>query len=108
MASAASAAATGASNGYPSPRGRTTGAWPSRADGWKISRQLIELIQRAGGQRTPGPFIEFLTGQPARLEMLTQRRYHPIAVGVGSPHLREPVPVLRRVHRYLPVSCLAQ
>jgi hypothetical protein len=80
----------------------------SRADGWKIGRQLIELIQRAGHQRTPGPVIEFLTGQPARLEMLTQRRYHTIAVGVGGPHLREPVPVLRRVHRYLPVFCLAQ
>jgi hypothetical protein len=26
--------------------------------------------------------------------MLTQRRYHPIAVGVGGPHLREPVPGL--------------
>jgi hypothetical protein len=81
---------------------------PSRADGWKIGRQFIELIQRAGRQRTPGPFIEFLTGQSARLEMLTQRRYHRIAVGIGGLHLREPVPVLRRVHRYLPVFCLAQ
>jgi hypothetical protein len=77
-------------------------------DGRKIGRQLIELIQRAGRQRTPGPFIEFLTGQPARLEMLTQRRYHRIAVGIGGPHLREPVPLLRRVHRYLPVFRPAQ
>jgi hypothetical protein len=77
-------------------------------DGRKIGRQLIELIQRAGRQRTPGPFIEFLTGQPARLEMLTQRRYHRIAVGIGGLHLREPVPLLRPVHRYLPVFRLAQ
>jgi hypothetical protein len=81
---------------------------PSRADGRKIGRQLIELIQRAGRQRTPGPFIEFLTGQPARLEMLTQRRYHRIAVGIGGLHLREPVPLLRRVHRYLPIFRPAQ
>jgi hypothetical protein len=81
---------------------------PGRADGWHIGRQLIELSQRAGPQRTPGPFIEFLTGQPARLDMLTQRRCHPIAAGIADPHLREPVPVVRRVHRCLPVFCRAQ
>jgi hypothetical protein len=40
--------------------------------------------------------------------MLTQRRYHRIAVGIGGLHLREPVPLLRPVHRYLPVFRLAQ
>ena len=107
MASAVSTAATGASNGYPPSPWPGYRRRPSWADGRKIGRQLIELIQRAGHQRTPGPFIEFLTGQPARLEVLAQRCYHPIAVGIGGLHLREPVRVLRRVHRYLPVFCLA-
>jgi hypothetical protein len=40
--------------------------------------------------------------------MLTQRRYHRIAVGIGGLHLPEPVPLLRRVHRYLPIFRPAQ
>ena len=86
------------------------GPAPAQPGGWLEDRPSAHRAHPACGPsaRTPGPFIEFLTGQPARLEMLTQRRYHPITVGIGGPHLREPVPVLRRVHRYLPVFCLAQ
>jgi hypothetical protein len=55
MASAASAAATGASNGYPQPTRPEHRRRPSRADGWKIGRQLIELIQRASASQTQAP-----------------------------------------------------